>query len=136
MSPLKNIRLGKIKYFIFFFVIFYFFQQNLTNSVENVSDKFIEIKILDKVNSKNSTLTLNIGEEEKFENLLIKALKCSNSEFDDNPEITAYLQVKDITFNDKNKVYIFNDWTFASSPALRPFDHPIYDIWLTKCYIK
>ena len=136
MSPLKNIRLGKIKFFIFFFVIFYFFQQNLTNSVENVSDKFIEIKILDKVNSKNSTLTLNIGEEEKFENLLIKALKCSNSEFDDNPEITAYLQVKDITFNDKNKVYIFNDWTFASSPALRPFDHPIYDIWLTKCYIK
>ncbi|RPF74081.1 MAG: DUF2155 domain-containing protein [Rickettsiales bacterium TMED289] len=136
MSPLKNIRLGKIKYFIFFFVIFYFFQQNLTNSVENASDKFIEIKILDKVNSKNSTLTLNIGEEEKFENLLIKALKCSNSEFDDNPEITAYLQVKDITFNDKNKVYIFNDWTFASSPALRPFDHPIYDIWLTKCYIK
>ena len=75
MSPLKNIRLGKIKYFIFFFVIFYFFQQNLTYSVENVSDKFIEIKILDKVNSKNSTLTLNIGEEEKFENLLIKALK-------------------------------------------------------------
>ena len=136
MSPLKNIRLGKIKFFIFFFVIFYFFQQNLTYSVENVSDKFIEIKILDKVNSKNSTLTLNIGEEEKFENLLIKALKCSNSQFDDNPEITAYLQVKDITFNDKNKVYIFNDWTFASSPALKPFDHPIYDIWLTKCYIK
>ena len=136
MSPLKNIRLGKIKYFIFFFVIFYFFHQNLTQSVESVSDKLVEIKILDKVNSKNSTLTLNIGEEEKFENLLIKALKCSNSQFDDNPEITAYLQVKDITFNDKNKVYIFNDWTFASSPALRPFDHPIYDIWLTKCYIK
>ena len=136
MSPLKNIRLGKIKYFIFFFVIFYFFHQNLTQSVESVSDKLVEIKILDKVNSKNSTLTLNIGEEEKFENLLIKALKCSNSQFDDNPEITAYLQVKDITFNDKNKVYIFNDWTFASSPALKPFDHPIYDIWLTKCYIK
>ena len=136
MSPLKNIRLGKIKYFIFFFVIFYFFHQNLTQSIESVSDKLVEIKILDKVNSKNSTLTLNIGEEEKFENLLIKALKCSNSQFDDNPEITAYLQVKDITFNDKNKVYIFNDWTFASSPALKPFDHPIYDIWLTKCYIK
>ena len=30
-------------------------------------------------------------------------------------------------------VFIFNDWTFSSSPSLKPFDHPIYDIWLTKC---
>ena len=35
---------------------------------------------------------------------------------------------------DKDKVFIFNDWTFASSPSLRPFDHPVYDIWLKKCY--
>ena len=55
---------------------------------------FIEIKILDKVSSKNNLLKIKIGEEKKFKNLLIKSLKCKNSEFDDNPEITAYLQVK------------------------------------------
>jgi len=132
----KNIRVGKIKFFIFYFIIFCFYQQNSTYSLENKLYDAVEIKILDKVNSKNSTLILNIGQEKKFKNLLIKALKCSNSQFDDNPEITAYLQVKDITIKDKNKVYIFNDWTFASSPSLKPFDHPIYDIWLTKCFPK
>ena len=132
----KNIRVGKIKFFIIYFIIFCFYQQNSTYSLENKLYDAVEIKILDKVNSKNSTLILNIGQEKKFKNLLIKALKCSNSQFDDNPEITAYLQVKDITIKDKNKVYIFNDWTFASSPSLKPFDHPIYDIWLTKCFPK
>ena len=94
----------------------------------------MEIKILDKVSSKNSKLTLKIGEEKKFENLLIKVLKCKNSEFDDNPQITAYLQVIDITNDNNDEVFVFNGWTFSSSPSLRPFDHPIYDIWLIKCF--
>ena len=95
---------------------------------------FVEIKILDKVSSKNSILKLEIGIEKKFENLIIKFLKCKNSEFDDSPDITAYLQVKDVTYKENDKVFVFNGWTFASSPSLKPFDHPVYDIWLTKCY--
>ena len=85
------------------------------------------------MHQKNSILNLEIGEEEKFENLIIKFLKCKNSEFDDSPEITAYLQVIDLKNKDNNEVFIFNGWTFSSSPTLRPFDHPVYDIWLTKC---
>ena len=61
-------------------------------------------------------------------------MKCKNSKFDDYPEITAYLQVKDLTNKDNNEVFVFNGWTFSSSPSIRPFDHPVYDIWLTKCY--
>ena len=95
---------------------------------------FVEIKILDKVSSKNSILKLKIGNQKQFENLIIKFLKCKNSEFDDSPEITGYMQVKDITDKDNDKVFVFNDWTFGSSPSIRPFDHPVYDIWLTKCY--
>ena len=95
---------------------------------------FVEIKILDKVSSKNSKLILKIGEEKQYENLAIKTLKCKNSEFDDNPEITAYIQVQDLTNENNNEVFVFNGWTFASSPAIKPFDHPVYDIWLTKCY--
>ena len=65
---------------------------------------------------------------------MVKALKCKNSEFDDNPEVTAYLQVKDLTIAENDKVYVFNGWTFSSSPAVTPFDHPVYDIWLSKCF--
>jgi hypothetical protein len=103
-------------------------------SSDNLDKNFIEIQILDKVSSKNTLLKIKIGEEQKFKNLLIKFLKCRNSEFDDNPEITAYLQVRDLTNKNNNEVFVFNDWTFSSSPTIKPFDHPVYDIWLTKCY--
>jgi len=137
MKFTKSIKAGKVKilYFIFFFnIIFYPFQiQAETNNIYNNS-KFIEIKVLDKVSSKSSKLVLEIGKEKKFKNLLIKCLKCKNSEFDDTPEITAYIQVKDLNNTDKDKVFVFNGWTFSSSPSLRPFDHPVYDMWLLSCY--
>ena len=130
----KNIKVGKINYLV---VLFYFFLViNILplSALENNKEKFIEIKILDKVSSKSNLLKLKIGEEKKYKNLLIKSLKCKNSEFDDNPEITAYIQVQDLANKDNNEVFIFNGWTFSSSPAINPFDHPVYDIWLTKCY--
>ena len=95
---------------------------------------FIEIKILDKISSKTSQLSLKMGEEKNFENLIIKILKCQNSEFDDNPEITAYMQVQDITLKNNDKVFVFNGWTFSSSPSIQVFDHPVYDLWILKCY--
>ena len=130
----KNIKAGKINNLI---VLIYFFLVTTAfplSALENYEGQFIEIKILDKVSSKNNLLKLKIGEEKKYKNLLIKSLKCKNSEFDDYPEITAYIQVKDITNKDNNEVFVFNGWTFSSSPAINPFDHPVYDIWLTKCY--
>ena len=134
MLQKKNILPGKNKIIYLGLIIYFFIYSANSFSTENIVGKYVEIKILDKVNSKNSTLNIEVGKEKKFKNLSIKALMCSNSAFDDNPEITAYLQVKDVTFSDKDKVFVFNDWTFASSPSLKPFDHPVYDIWLTKCF--
>ena len=130
----KNIQVGKNNYLtilIFFFLtvaILPAFTQEL------FKEQFIEIKILDKVSSKSNLLKMKIGEEKKYKNLLIKSLKCKNSEFDDNPEITAYIQVQDLTIQHNDKVFIFNGWTFSSSPTINPFDHPVYNIWLMKCY--
>ena len=133
MQLKKNTILGKTKFFFFYFFLFFFLQIS-SYSNQTLFGKFVEVKILDKVNSKSSTLVLKIGEEQNFKNLSIKALKCKNSEFDDNPEITAYLQVKDLKRDDNDEVFVFNGWTFSSSPTLRPFDHPVYDIWIIKCY--
>jgi len=130
----KNIQVGKVNFISI--LIFFFFTSYFSSliALENVNNNFVEIKILDKVSSKTNLLKLNIGKELKFQNLLIKSLKCKNSEFDDNPEITAYIQVQDLVNKDNNEVFVFNGWTFSSSPAINPFDHPVYDIWLTKCY--
>jgi hypothetical protein len=130
----KNIQVGKVNFILILFYLLILSVSTNVAALENFNEKYIEIKILDKVSSKTNLLKLKIGKEKKFQNLLIKSLKCKNSEFDDNPEITAYIQVKDITNKNNNEVFIFNGWTFSSSPAVNPFDHPVYDIWLTKCY--
>ena len=131
MKLKKSILVGKVKFLVFFFLIL--FNYNSLSEEKYIEGNFIELKVLDKVSSKNSTIILKIGQEKKVNNLMIKVLKCQNSKFDDNPEITAYIQVKDLNIKQKDKVFIFNDWTFASSPSLKPFDHPVYDIWLNKC---
>ena len=132
----KNISLGKNNFILILLVfsLFLSIAKSEVNTKKQNEGKFVEIKILDKVSSKNSKLEIQLGKETKFKNLLIKVLKCKNSEFDDNPEVTAYLQVKDTSNKSNDEVFVFNGWTFSSSPSIRPFDHPVYDIWLTKCY--
>ncbi len=129
----KNIKLGKIKLLL----VTVFTSLVINNTLADViqkSEMIAELSVLDKVSSKNMNIKLQVGEEYSFQNLSIKVLKCYNSKFDDDPEVTAYMQVKDKTMNNNDKVFIFNDWTFASSPSIKPFDHPVYDVWLKRCY--
>ena len=87
----KNIGLGKTKFnlFISLFLIIPFFAYSEQNQEAN----YTNIKILDKISSKNILVKLKNGEAKKHKDLLIKSMKCKNSEFDDNPEITAYIPV-------------------------------------------
>ena len=135
MQSKKNILVGnnKFNFYIFIFLI-YFFLINLSFAKDNTEGSFTDLKILDKISSKNTLVKLRNGELITFKDLSIKSLKCKNSEFDDNPEITAYIQVKDLTDENNNEVFIFNGWMFSSSPSINPFDHPVYDVWLIKCY--
>ena len=131
----KNILAGKHKLYLFIIFFFaYFFLINSSFSQSNLEGSFTNLKILDKISSKNTLLKLKNGEQVLFKDLSIKSLKCKNSEFDDNPEITAYIQVKDLTNKNNDEVFVFNGWMFSSSPSIAPFDHPVYDVWLTSCY--
>ena len=134
MLSKRNIKFGKNK-ISFIFLILIFFQLTFTelNSKDNLEGEYTIIKILDKISSKNDTIKLKNKEEVFFKDLSVKSLKCSNSEFDDNPEIKAYIQVKDVKNENKDNVFVFNGWMFSSSPSIKPFDHAVYDIWLTGC---
>ena len=130
----KNIKLGKIKVFLLFQILLsLLFSFNL-HSVENLEGSYTNLKVLDKISSKNILIKLKNGDDFKHKDLLIKSIKCKNSEFDDNPEITAYIQVKDLKNKNKDDVFVFNGWIFSSSPSIKPFDHPVYDIRLVGCY--
>ena len=134
MQSKKNIMFGKYNKFNLLLFFIFLFYVNQSQSSDELDGDFLELRILDKVSSKNTTITLKIGEEKKFQNLIFRSQKCRNSKFDDNPEITAYLQVRDLNKKNKDKVFIFNGWTFASSPSIKPFDHPVYDIWIIRCF--
>jgi hypothetical protein len=131
----KNILAGKNKINLFFFSFLAFlFLVNGLNAQDNSEGTFTDLKILDKISSKNTLVKLKNGEIITFKDLSIKSFKCKNSEFDDNPEITAYIQVKDLTNKSNDEVFVFNGWMFSSSPSIAPFDHPVYDVWLLNCY--
>ena len=134
MLSKRNILAGNNKFSFYLFIIIYFILINHSFAKDNTEGVFTDLKILDKISSKNTLVKLRNGELIKFKDLSIKSLKCKNSEFDDNPEITAYIQVKDLTDENNNEVFVFNGWMFSSSPSITPFDHPVYDVWLVKCY--
>ena len=88
---------------------------------------------MDKITAKTSDINLFLGETKKFGLLEIKALKCGNVESKSEHEQAAYIQVKDLSNNISNQVFVFNGWTFSSSTTLNPLDHPVYDLWLVSC---
>ena len=117
-------------------------QNTSLDSIKNTTEEnetkkndkiYINIKALDKITAKTSTIRLALGEKKFFGFLEIKALKCHLSENSDFTDTVAYLQVKDLSAKNNNQVFLFNGWTFASSPTLQSIDHPIYDLWITSC---
>ena len=134
MRQKKNIKVGNnlnLFLLIYLFTIFITFK---INAEINLDGNYTDIKILDKISSKNELIKLANDKEFIYKDLAIKSIKCTDSKYDDNPEVKAYIQVRDLTKKDRNNVFVFNGWMFSSSPSIAPFDHPVYDIWLVRCY--
>ena len=109
-------------------------ENEILKTVKKKSDKiYINLKALDKITAKTSAIKLVVGEKKLFGALEIKALKCHHTQNSNTTDTVAYLQVKDLSNKDNNQVFLFNGWTFASSPTLKSIDHPIYDLWITSC---
>ena len=117
-------------------------KNDTTNSRQSLKEKKIKKKLkssqailigLDKITAKSSELVVNLNENKTFGPLEIKILKCGKVTINNKIDSVAYMQVKDLTKNDNEQVFIFNGWTFASDPSLTPFDHAIYDLQLVNC---
>ena len=126
------------------------FENVETEEDNNLNDKTFEIKNknknkstsksvivnilgLDKITAKTTKISMKLGEKKTFGFLEIKAIKCGKSLSENEYGETAYLQIKDLTDKKNEKVFVFNGWTFSSSPTLKPIDHPVYDVWLVSC---
>ena len=109
-------------------------QKKSTSNKKSISSHAILIG-LDKITAKSSEIVVNLNEIKQFGPLEIKILKCGKVKVDNKTDSVAYMQVKDLTKNENEQVFIFNGWTFASDPSLTPFDHAIYDIQLLNCNV-
>lgn len=96
-------------------------------------DLSINIIGLDKITAKTSKINIKLGEKKNFGFLEIKAIKCGKIDSITEPGEVAYIQVRDLSKKQVDKVFVFNGWTFSSNPSLRPIDHPVYDLWLESC---
>ena len=134
MQLKKNIKVGNNLKLILFIYLFSVLTIYKISAEINLDGSNTDIKILDKISSKNELIKLVNDKEFIYKDLAIKSIKCTDSKFDDNPEVKAYIQVRDLTNKDRNNVFVFNGWMFSSSPSIAPFDHPVYDIWLVNCY--
>ena len=125
------------------------FEEELDNNVNNEQDErplklktkvkkniksnqvIVKFRALDKITAKTSDLSIIVGKKKRFGYLEISPRKCRKA--DKDREVVAYVQVKDLSDKKDDKVFVFNGWTFSSSPTIRTFDHPIYDLWVTGC---
>ena len=112
-------------------------QQNFIKSKKRkkiqTNETIVSLRALDKITAKTLDIDIILGEKKRFGYLEIVPKNCKQSADTSDPGVVAYLQVKDLSDKRDEKIFVFNGWTFSSSPTLRPFDHPVYDLWLTGC---
>ena len=101
--------------------------------LDNNGKIVINLTALNKITAKTSFIKIAIGDKKFFGPLEIKGLKCQLIEEKNLFDTIAYLQVKDLSKKDNDRVFLFNGWTFASNPTFQSIDHPIYDLWITGC---
>ena len=97
------------------------------------NEVIVKFRALDKITAKTSDLSMIVGKKKRFGYLEILPKNCKKSLEVNNSGVVAYLQVKDLSDKRDEKLFVFNGWTFSSNPTLRPFDHPVYDLWVTGC---
>ena len=131
MEIKKNIQAGKNRLSLFFLTFsIYFFLASNSISQNKLEGSFTDLKILDKISSKNTLIKLKNGELVRFKDLSIKSFKCKNSEFDDNPEITAYLQVQDLT--NKNLLFNYLKHPLMTFKVIVAIHYEAFKLWFKK----
>lgn len=128
-----------MKKIVYLFAIF-LFASNIANAFTNLPQNKALIRALNKQTGKTKDIEIPVGEEQMFENILIKVFSCYTRPEDETPENSAFLKVNETNTSFKEELnsvskgkVIFSGWMFSSSPSLVAMEHPNYDIWLLEC---
>ncbi|MEM7198228.1 MAG: DUF2155 domain-containing protein [Pseudomonadota bacterium] len=97
-----------------------------------IETDFVKLQTLDKITARTGEIIVAVGEDTQFFNLRILVRSCHRTPPEELPESSAFLQV----FDTQSGSRLFSGWMFASTPALNPLQHPLYDIWVVDCFLK
>ena len=92
-----------------------------------------QLRALDKVTGRTSTVEVKVGEVAEFGTLLIKVDVCKTNPPEETPENAAFLEIINLPKKTNKAVKIFSGWMFSSSPALSALESSSYDVWVLKC---
>jgi hypothetical protein len=128
------VRKNKTLIFACAFLLFAAFTANVSSLAARTMTDYpvVKLKSLDKITARTETFEARVGSTVKFDSLFIKVQSCRKSDPIEEPESASFLQIWEIDESDEAQ-WIFSGWMFASSPALSPMDHPIYDVWVIDC---
>lgn len=87
---------------------------------------------LDKVTARVSTVNAQIDRPARFGTLEITLRACHKRPPEEPPESAAFLEIRELRLGEQPRP-LFSGWMFASSPALNPLQHPVYDVWVLDC---
>lgn len=94
--------------------------------------RMVILRGLNKTTGRAIDIAAPVGYPVQFGTLTITAFYCHTVPPEEPPETSAFLQIDDTPTNGK-PMRIFSGWMFASSPALHPLEHAVYDVWVLTC---
>ena len=94
----------------------------------------MSLHILDKVTSRVEIIEIQVGEIVEFSSLQIEILLCKKRSPEEVPEDFVLLRIYE-KISPENLETVFQGWMISSSPAVAPFEHPTYDVWVKDCKI-
>ncbi|MBL4802086.1 MAG: DUF2155 domain-containing protein [Emcibacter sp.] len=128
----------RVKAFTFASLLFLFIYPAVAEQTDIIGDQegisIVELAALDKITTQLSTIKIRQDQTVHFGTLEITLRYCRKNPPEDAPESIAFLEIIDVGHNNQHKK-VFSGWMFASSPALSPLEHPVYDVWVKDCKI-
>ena len=92
-----------------------------------------QFQAMDKITGRVSIIDVPVGGAVNFGTFSVLLRSCKTRTEEEVPENFAFVDVSDKSFN-QEEYNIFKGWMFSSSPAVNAIEHPIYDVWLLKCF--
>ena len=123
----------KIIIFIYLFIFSISSFGNELVKVLNNDNNYAEIKIIDKITSRLTTEKINLKTLKNIKDFEIFIDKCVLDTRKGFLETSALVQIKDVKNQTKDRVFLFNNWMFASNSSINEIEHPNYDISLKSC---